>query len=406
MTEPSVAKEPSVEWVWELVKTSNLEKITELNLHSKQLQLVLNQAGVATGWLHLLDENAKYIEELKTSLLCSRNGVPIWSGPIYKCNEASDASTEQLQITAYGWFKRFEKRNVHTGYEWAEMLAKSGKAYTPLSTESALELFYTTISSPPATFSTIAADLINRANIDVPTGITIGLVPATNSINLKVAQFHPIGELITQLTSIESGFDFHIDPVTREFNIYYNTVRGGTVGLGRDRGPGIIFTHPGNCKKAERVGYGERVQNRTEAIGQLNNVGKAPPGITPSIEELGLYEASESLSDVVNTDILIAYAEIQTLTLERPLKIITFEPKAIGPDDVKSNIPGLPAISSVPRPFEDYEIGDIVYTTIEKGNRFIVGVPNPQPVRVFAMTIDIDDDGIERVSNIQTTYTA
>ena len=388
--------ELSVQWNWWLVKTSNLEQITELTgAHNKKLQLVLNQAGTATCWLDLLDENTKYIEEMKTSIICYRNGIPIFGGPIYKCIETSDASSSQLQITIFGWFKLLEKRIVHTGAEWEAILIASGKSYTPLATESALQLFYSIEKG--ATFTTIAADLINRANIDVSTGITLGAIPATNALNFTIPQFHPIGELITQLTTIESGFDFKIEPTTRVMNMYYNMVKAGTVGLGIDRGTGTIFTYPGNCKKAERSADGGKLQNRSEVIGQLNNIGKYPPGNTPSIEEYGLFEASESLSDVVNTDILIAYAGIQVATLERPLKIITLYPKPIGPNDVST--------TSVPRPFEDYELGDIVYTTIEKGPRFIVGTVTPQPVRIFAMNIEIDDNGVERIENLQTTYT-
>jgi hypothetical protein len=409
---------PTVEHNWVLAKTSNLEPIKQLTgAHDKRILPFLNQPGTATTWLHLLDPDCELIEEHKTSLICYRNERAIWSGEIFDCEEISEANTDQLQITAMGWFQLLNERIVHTGLEWEQMVVtRSGRNiirypteskeveeiekqyeetvasgfYTPLATESALSLFY---NNKP--FSEIARDLIERANIDVPTGVTMGLVPPMNSINLTVPQFHPVGELLTQLTSIESGFDFNIDPLTRKFNIYWNTIRGGITGLGQDRGAGVRFTYPGNCTKVSRKRLGTKTQNRTEAVGQLG-VGKAES--IQSINENGLFEKSENLSDVVNENILTAFAEIQTLTLEKPFTIITFQPKSVGPGDVP--------ISEVPRPFEDYELGDIVYSVIEKGNRFRVGMENPQPIRIYGFSLEITDEGQEKISNLQTTYTS
>src|ERR1700690_772203 len=235
---------PSVSWRWWLVKSSNIAQIKELttSVHNKQIQLMLNQAGTVSGWLHILDEKTKYLEEHITSLLLYRNNNPVWSGPIYKIIENSDNDgNDTLNFTALGWFELLNKRDIHTGYEWKEMAIKASgrtviryssaehekelegienqyneilaeKFYVPIATESAQQLFY---SNTP--MAEIANDLINRANIDVPTGITIGAIAPTNSINLTLNQFQNVGEQISKLTSIESGFDFMIDPLTRKF---------------------------------------------------------------------------------------------------------------------------------------------------------------------------------------------
>lgn len=389
-----MAQSPSVSWRFWLCRSSDLGQIAEIttNIHQKKLNLILNQAGTLSFWMHLEDEKCQYIEEHTTCIVCYRNGKAVWSGPIYKAVELANETTNTLTVTAFGWFQNIIKRIIHTGKEWEEMLAASGQEYTPLATESALELFY---NVETAQFSSIAADLITRANIDSPTLFTVGLVPEMNSLNFKIPQFHPVGELINQLASIESGFDWHIDPLTRKFNIYWNEIRGGTAGLGRDRGAGVRFTFPGNCTSAERSSDGTKTQNRTEAVGQYG-VGKSED--IESKNKYGLFEASENLSDVVNIDILIAYAQAQDEYLKEPFKIISFVPKSINAEDLVT--------AKVPRPFEDYEIGDIVYTTIEKGNRFKVGIENPQPVRIYAMSIEIDDSGREIVSGLQTTYSS
>ena len=434
-------------WKWFLCKTSNLAQIVELNsAHSRNLQLMLNQPGTATFWLHLEDEKTKYVEEHKTCIVCYRNGKAVWSGPVYKCVENADnTSNATLNVTAMGWFELFNKRIVHTGIEWEEMAVKysgrtiirynpkelkpsptkeereawekereellakeiegiekqygevkSAKEYNPIATESALQLYYGRLEEPfGIPRNEIAVDLINRANIDVPTGVTIGLNPECSSLNYTVPQFHPVGELLTQLTSIENSFDFNIDPLTRKFNMYFNRIKENSEmkGLGQDRGQGVRFTYPGNCISANRSADGTRTQNRTEVQGQYG-VGKAED--ISSVNEEGLFEKSESLTDVVNIDILIAYAAIQTETLKRPFKVLTFNPRAVSNSESYS----------VPRPFEDYEIGDIVYSTISKGPRFQVGYPTPQPVRIFGFNLAIDDNGTEHVTGIQTVYSS
>src|ERR1039457_3251071 len=158
----------SPKWNWWLCKTSNLGQITELNsAHSKSLQVMLNQPGTATFWMHLEDEKTNYIEEHKTCVVCYRNGKAVWSGPVYKCVENADnTSNATLNVTAMGLFELFNKRMVHTGKEWEEMLAKSEASYTPVATESALQLYYGRLVEPfGIPRNEIAVDLINRANI-------------------------------------------------------------------------------------------------------------------------------------------------------------------------------------------------------------------------------------------------
>jgi hypothetical protein len=397
----------SVDWRWWLVRTSDLGKIVELSsAHSKNLKIMLNQAGSATFWLHLLDPLTEYVEEHTTSVICYRNTVPIWSGEVINVNEESSATSDVMNVTVMGWYYLFSKRSLHTGKEFIEeMLPKAiaeGRVtgYTEIGTESATQLTYGEYPRGSGIYqgvpmAVIAADLINRANIDVPTYITLGPIPeTTNSINLPLQQFQNIGEQITKITNIESGFDWYIDPITRKFNMIRNTVRGNIVGLGVDRGSGVKFTYPGNCEKASRSKEGTKTINRVEAIGQNFNVGKSES--LSSIIENGLFETDMSLSDVSQESILIAYATVEVATLEKPFTIISFIPKSVGPEDT--------VISGVPRPFEDYNLGDIVYCTIERGPKFIVGKPNPQPIRVYGIELEIDDNGREIVKSIQTTY--
>lgn len=410
MTSPS--------WNWYVCKTSNLSRIADItnNAHSKKLQLMLNKGGTGTCWFHIEDKKTIYIEEHKTSIVTYRDNKAVWSGEIFDCEENIDNQNNfVLSVTALGWFEILNRRKVHTGYEWKEMAIKASgrsikiypseehekeleeiqkqyeeviaeKFYIPVATESAEQLFYSNVP-----MAEIANDLIIRANIDSPTLITVGDIAPTNSINITIQQFQNVGEEITKLTAIESGFDFEIDPLTRKFNTYREEIKGGIAGKGVDRGSGIRFTYPGNCVLANRKSEGTKTQNRTEAIGQYG-VGKSE-GVQ-SREENGLFEGTVNAPEVTNTNILIALATVETLTLEQPFKIVTFNPRVVNNSES----------FSVPRPYIDYEIGDIVYTVINKGPRFKIGLKNPQPVRIYGFTIAPEDSGVERVTGIQTVY--
>ena len=404
--------ENSVNYKWWLVRTNNMEQIADLTSrwHNKKSELMLNQGGKTSGWIHLEDSKAAFIEEHKTALLYYRNGKAIWSGEISDCED----STESLQcsITALGWFERLNRRLIHTGYEWQEMcVVSSGREiirypterekenellekqykevvdegfYTPVATESAQSLFY---SNTP--MAEISNDLIIRANIDKPTLITIGETAPTNSVNLTLNQFQNVGEEITKLTAIESGFDFEIHPITRRFNTYRNEIKGGIAGKGIDRTSSIRFTYPGNCVNVNRKSEGTRTQNRTEAVGQFA-IGKSEsPG---SINENGLFEAAVTAPEVVNINILNALAEVETLTLEKPFKIVTFYPKSINKE------------KGVGRPFEDYEIGDVVYCFVRRGRLKIGLEKSLQPIRVYGFTLEISETGVESIQSIQTVY--
>lgn len=411
---------PKVVWKYHLVKSSTMGLISNLTAgaHNKQLQLMLNQAGTNSYWMHLEDDRTKYIEELDTAMLLYRNNKPIWSGPIFKCleNAENTQSNNQLSVTAMGWFELLNYREVHTGFEWKEMAIKaSGREiiryptlehekeleeiekqynevvsegfYTPVATESAQQLFYA--NTPMAE---IANDLIIRANIDYPTGITIGEVAPTNSINSTVQQFQNVGEQITKLTAIESGFDFEIDPLTKKFNTYRNEITAGIAGKGVNRGERVRFTYPGNCVSANRSTDATKMRNRVEAIGEYA-IGKEES--VQSINEYKtLFETSDSLPEVVILNYLNAYAAAEVIALEKPFRVLTFNPRSVTNSESYS----------VPRPFEDYEIGDIVYAKVIKGPRFRVGVEHLQQVRLFGATINVSDTGVESVTGLQTIY--
>lgn len=401
---------PVVDWEWWLCKTSDLSRITQLDVHDRSVQEQLNNQGKAGGWVSLLDSNAGAIVPHQTSLMLIRDGVDVWSGQIWQANDESSEGVDKCTITAYGWFNALggsgsNGRVVHTGAEFQTMLAapngvtwqaQNGGAYVPLGIDSATQLAYSASQFPQTTDAAIIFDLLNRANIDAPTLITPGNIYGTAfQRNLTLQRFQNVGEQIIQLVNVESGVDFAVDPVTRKMNLWGQGASGTpliSTGRGIDQGADVLFSYPGNCTAASRTRDGLQTQNRLEVLGQYG-VGRADD--IGSQAQNGLLESSQSLSEVVDTNILIAYGQAQVVIKRNPWKVITFTPRPVIASD--STTP------AVPRPYQDFGLGDIVYVQLNRGS-MREGLPNPQPVRAFGWTLSISDNGVERLSQMQTTY--
>lgn len=400
--------------VW-LCRTTDMSQIAQLNVHNRQLQLQLDNQGTFTGWVHLLDAAASEIVIHQTSIRIDRNGETIWSGPIFQANDNSSGTTgnqegdDQCQITAMGWFQILNQRLLHTGSEFTDMLAApNGVAwqaqfgsYNQVGVDTAVQLAYSATEFPTTTDAVIMFDLLNRANIDSPTLITPGnIFGAPIQRNLTLQRFQNIGQQITQLVNVESGCDFVVDPVSRKMDLYGPGASPSpdiANGFGVDRGQGCLFTYPGNCTAIQRTGDGTQTQNRVEAIGEYA-VGRADD--LGSQSENGLFEANDQLSEVVDPNILAAYANAEVTVRAQPWTITTFTPRGVMKSDIENGISG------IPQPFDDFQIGDIVYTVIDRGRVQVGSSSNPQQTRVFGFTIAWDDDGVEKLSNVQTTFQA
>lgn len=390
-----------------------MEQIAELAVYTRQLQPQLNSGGTVTGWTHLLDPKSALVQKHKTALRTDRNGKTVWSGPIFKTNETSQEASgnneegqDQLQITAMGWLQNLNQRLIHTGAEFQSMLdgpngiawQEENGAYVPIGEDEATTLAYSATENPATTDAAIIFDLLDRANIDAPTGITRGNIygePVQR--NLTLQRLQNLGQQITQLVNVEAGCDIYVDPVTRQMHLFgpgASSTPDIANGMGVDRGEGIRFTYPGNCIQATRSGDGTQTANRMYGIGQFG-VGRADDVTSQSNLE-GLFEAADSLSDVVDTNILIAYANVEVTVRAYPWTIITLTPRGLTADDDVN--PG------VPRPYDDYFLGDIVYERVDRGS-FQVGTDDAlQQCRLFGFTIGIDENGLEKVSQVQTTY--
>lgn len=105
----------------------------------------------------------------------------------------------------------------------------------------------------------------------------------------------------------------------------------------------------------------------------------------PSQNEYQLFEEEVQLSDVVDPNVLLAYAGGEVLIRKTPRILYSPAP--------------FPWIEGrTPQPFVDYGLGDKVIFTAQKANRInVIG----QAVRIFGMNVTITEEGNERLDALQ-----
>lgn len=390
----------AVDWEWYLGRSSDFTRIGSLqNASSKQITLALNNREAAGLTISPLDPIYPKIQPVTTCLLAYRNDLLAWTGPCWTDTAMMPSDGSPAQINFLGWFEllnHFLLKCNGTGAQGST---------TGIAT--ALQVTYPAIDQ-----CAIAADLVGRAVFDAqfhgaPMYVQMGSQPAaTQPRNITYQAYANIGQSIAQLSQIESGFDFRVDPTTRLFNIYYDPIwpQGGpyTVnGRGQIRPQAIFGYHWGrqNVAKLTRTRDASTLENDVFAIGQLGGVGE---GYEPGSQSLyGMFESQTSLSDVIQEPVLQAYAQAEATTNSMPRVIYTFDQQPLGktPDGKFTAL----------QPFVDFDIGDFVSLRSDYG----ILVPDPvsnvqghQPVRVFAFTVNVSDEGVESVTNIQTTFQA
>jgi hypothetical protein len=395
-------QKPTVDWKWFLAypiyKASNgaFEKFQNVGLLNtatgRKLSLALNASESASFQVNTLDAIAPYITPISTCIVCYRNGQLKWSGPVWTVKEKVASQEGKVEVSCIGWFQLLLFRLLKTGA--LSFGAESPtKGVGPSGTSTALAHTYTEIEP-----QLIAKDLLERTNYDYPTGIVPGIFESQGlgiKWNITYQRFQNIGQAIQQLANTENGFDFRIDPETLKMNAYYATVKSGATifGKGKDR-PNAVFGYgwgPKNLISLERTVDGSQLANQMSTIGQY--VAQQYSN-SASISKFGLFEAQDAQTSIVSTAILQALAQVEVESRAEPIVIYNFSVVPIN------------AGKNVPAPLVDYDIGDFVYVGSKYGRMQVFSTTGkgPQPMRVFGMDIEIDDNGNELVTGVQTTY--
>lgn len=365
-------------WKFWLANSSDSSKITELPASNKTLQMVLNRPGSLSFSIPLNDPQCAEIEVLTTSIQAHRYSTLtggyelIWSGPVWSLEES--ISDEKLNVNAVGWFELLNHRYLR--YE---------KSYT----------------SGSQTAGGIALDLLDIANNQKdgnisgafpdgdgttrPTGIVVGTNTDTQIRTRIYPKWQNIGQAIIEWSDIENGYDFEIHPEYKIMNVYPSAFPST---LRRDR-PEVQFGFnwgPHNLLQFNITTESAELVNSQFAINQFSS---ALSQNTSSMNLYGIFENVQQLTEVNDTDVLQAYANGE-VAIKSFAKVIY----SILPQPYDSTL------NNIPEPFVDYRLGDHVYVSAIYPPRINV---DKQAVRVYAMTISVDENGSERISTLQVS---
>lgn len=343
-------------WECYLLNTTTMERLAAISGshtgRNRSLDLILNRPGSAKVTVLLNSEEAMEINPITTALEFVRAGQTVWSGPVWTMSENAAANT--LDVSAVGWLQLLNHRLLR--------VAMSRTVYDS---------------------SQFARDLINTANGIWQTGITVGGMEGGQMITRRYEAWTRVLDALLDLSNVENGFDLEVDPVTKALNIWVK------------RGVEKPNAHFGFGKEPRNVENVVRTTDAGQTANWVSTVGKLGSAYAEDVDSqvtYGLFEDRISLSDVSNNDILLAYAGVELALRLSPRTVVEFIPMPTDWDAMEVEV------GRVPRPFEDYYLGDTVYLSVDRGRLQL----DKQGVRVFRLPITISDNGDERVTSINS----
>lgn len=348
-------------WVLTLRRSDTMQTISPIfGARDRQLSLMWNRPGQLTFSLPIDDQIATQAHIHSTCVLCERDGVAIWSGPIFGIEEAVPEDT--VRVTCLGWLEELNRRFLRAQDE-------ASAKYTGL----------------PG--GAIALDLIAKTNAHTstdgtprPTRITPGVANDTQVRDRTYKRGQNIGAAIKELSDIENGFDLKVDPYTRVINTYapessYSTRTEVKLVYGRP---------PNNVARLSRRIDGTRTANR---INVQSPYGHAIADADDQIAaQTVMLEDWISVSDVNDVNIAGAYANAELAYRMGGVAELSLVPSS--------------GQSNPYRPFSSYQLGDKVFLSASRGRLQL----SDQPVRVFTLSVAIRDDGTEEVTEMGVTY--
>lgn len=363
-----------VKWEFHLANSLDMSRIGVISqARDRQLTLIHNAPGSATFNVPVTDPLFAGIEPVKHCIIAYRNAVPIWSGLIWNMKDDLPGMSGRTAVSCVGWFEILNHRVLRANVTYPRLVDP------PITITGGGIVF----ADP---FGVVgAADyhpggLLTIANAQHDTWIVEGTNTDTMLRAISYQFGQSIGQAIIGLTEVEAGFDFYIDPLTRVMNIKnwdeYEDV-SATAQFGYNWGPN-------NLQDVGRELDASTMCNRDTAMGTFGG-GMAED--TAAQSEYQLFEEVVNLSDVVDTNVLLAFAGGEVTLRARPRVIYTLQP-----------FPW--KRGQVPQPFVDYGLGKVVEFSAKKGTRINI---QRQKVRVFGMNVSITNEGNEKLGQLQVT---
>jgi hypothetical protein len=385
-------------WRFVLARSYDLLPLGELmNARGRTISLKLNDPGSASFNISMDDDVGYQIMPHQHALMAYRKGSTglklIWSGYVNTIEE--DIANRRMTVNCTGWLSRFSKRIVHKDYVFSA--TDDGDIIGNLFYEASLP----GISYPSATIEfgsgTSTATHPDGLVARWPPGSRPntssmlkwgGKVPnegvggATAYVAVTAPSMGSAGRNITylkyqanvlqamlDLTNMENGCDIYVDPATRVFYVFRKRQKIL---------PGVVFGYgwgPENISSITRQLDGSTVVNWLLAIGGSATTPQ-PAKDDASMAAYGLVEEVVSLSDLTGqsaNNSLGYYASAEVAIRSTPRQIYSFTPFNWHPE------------GSVPEPFVDYDIGDLVNLGVVSKPR----INTKLNVRIFGMSFAI-----------------
>lgn len=414
-----------MKWKFILANSKDLSAVGELrHARSRSLNLLLNRGGEAKFEYPMTADLAEYINTYSSAILAYRynwretrdwrlagNAGDVWnlkwSGYVSTIDE--DITGNKMTVSSVGWINRLAKRLLRRdrNYLYAAGVSTDDSEiiYDLLSEANGIAsgeiaagtnsvaladgyVVYWPAGSSPNTSTWIKkGSLLPNEGVG---GATV-YVPAYRGKNLtKWSQILPA---MIDMTDLENGCDIHVDPKTRELNIYRKRriIRDDVI-FGYKWGPNNIASLGRQIDGSVQVNYGL-------ATGRAGTQPKYQDDLT-SQQQYGPLEEMFSLGDVqdISTQaggaatpqsVLWTYAAGEVALRAQSRQIFSFTPFPYYQE------------GRVPEPLVDYDIGDQVRLTAKHPPRVDV---NNLGVRVFGLNITIDDKtGAEKINALQIT---
>lgn len=342
-------------WQVFLGNSSDLSTQADITYEARGKQLVMgkNKPGSFNFQLPFITNYKSYLNPVFNCVILRKNNQTVWSGPIWSREE--DFVQAKFSLSAVGWFQMLRKRFIIDA-----------------------DVTYSEVNE-----GQIAFNLLDIANTQRPTWITPGANTSTQNRTKKYTRWSNIGQEIENLTNIESSFDFDIHPETRQMHIYeWDNFADNTQAIfGLNWGPR-------NVANVTRSINADDMKNQYYTVGKY---GIAEANDADSINYYNLHQEVLNVNDVADINILGAISNAELAVNKTPRVTINFLPMAEG--EMSENVPQL---------FRDFNIGDQVYLTAKRHDVEIVN----QAVRVFGISLDINESGLEHISQLETTYQA
>lgn len=341
-------------------------RIGWLKARDKKVEIVQARPGSCSFNMRLTDNLAYDIEEHRTCVLCVRNKQVVWSGPVWNLNE--DAESNTLTVSCLGWMQDIHHRIVRDSQTQEFNLANADV------------MAYALLGKANAQIDTMTGTLRPTRLRQGTAFLTEGAL-SYPTFSRKYERGNNIGQGVQELSDVENGYDMDVNPLTRELDLWYprRGVVRSNIALGYRAGPR-------NLKNVVRNFDSVRQVNRMTTYGRDGSAVAEDP---ESMDYWGvMLEEEFALSDVQGTnatDILLGYAGAEV---------------AIRKDPVPGHTLTLfPNKKSLPVFKDDFDVGDTVKFSAKRGRMVI----DRQPVRIFGVSISIDNEGREVIDNIQIT---